>query len=264
MKKVSVIMPCYNDGEFIRQAVESVFAQTYPCIELIIIDDGSDISTKRILEEISNETGCLLLESGHKGPSEARNVGIRKANGEYILPLDADDEILPTYIEKAVQLMEEHPDAGAVYCYAELFGEEEGRWELPDYSFERMLVGNIVFVTALFRKEDWEAVGGFKTNMEHGLEDYDFWLSLLERNKTIHQLPEVLFRYRKKKKSRTTRLNDDKDNVRQAYGTIYENHKKFFRKNWCLFIKGMAKRCFEKNFVKQKLSNLPVFRSPIK
>jgi len=262
MKKVSVIMPCYNDGEFIREAVASVFAQTYPCIELIIIDDGSEKPTKKILKEISGKTGCILLESEHKGPSEARNIGIREASGTYILPLDADDEILPAYIEKAVQIMEENPDTGAVYCHAELFGEEQGRWNLPEYSFERMLVGNIVFVTALFRKKDWEAVGGFKTNMKHGLEDYDFWLSILEQNKTIYQLPEVLFRYRKKKKSRTTSLTGDKETVRQAYGTIYENHKKFFRKNWYLFIKGIGKRCLDKNFVKQKLSNLPIFSKP--
>lgn len=262
MKKVSVIMPCYNDGEYVREAVTSVFAQTYKNIELIIIDDGSDRPTKEVLEQISKETNCVLLESGHKGPSEARNIGISEASGTYILPLDSDDIILPEYIEKAVHVMETNPEIGVVYCRAELFGEEEGTWSLPDYSFERMLVGNIVFVTALFRKADWEAVGGFKTNMEHGLEDYDFWLSILETNKTIYQLPEILFRYRKKKDSRTTRMYKDK-NVRDAYASIYENHKRFYRNNWNLVLKGLVKRCLDIDFVKKKLSNILIFGNHI-
>ncbi len=142
--------------------------------------------------------------------------------------MDADDRIEPVYVEKAVQIMEERPNVGVVYCHADLFGEQSGPWELPDYSFGTMLLDNIVFVTALFRKEDWVQIGGFRTTMEHGMEDYDFWLSILELDREIIQLPEVLFHYRIKPVSRTSRFQTDPSVVQETYRQIYLQHPKLY------------------------------------
>lgn len=237
--KVSVIMPCYNDGEYIRQAVDSVYNQTYENLELIIIDDGSDKATKDVLHEIKAERDCILLETNHGGASAARNLGISKATGTYILPLDADDEIYPTYVEKAVQKMEQDENVGIVYCHGELFGELSGPWQLPDYSLEKMLVSNCIFVTALFRKEDWERIGGFNVEMRHGLEDYDFWLGILSLNRTVYQLPETLFRYRIKSNSRNKTFHTKLDWVKETYEMIYDNHADFFRKNCEVYAKAL-------------------------
>ena len=99
MEKVSVIMPCYNDGRYIEEAVESVFTQTYPDIELIVIDDGSDEQeTLDVLERLRDK--IILLKTDHVRPAGARNYGIERASGKYILPLDSDDRIDKTYIEK--------------------------------------------------------------------------------------------------------------------------------------------------------------------
>lgn len=230
MEKVSVIMPCYNDGNYIEEAVESVFAQTYQDIELIIIDDGSDEQkTIDILEGLKNKV--TLLKTNHIRPAGARNYGIEKATGKYILPLDSDDRIEKTYIEKAVNILKNNKNVGVVYCEADLFGEKCGKWELPSYSFEKMLLDNVVFVTALFYKDDWKNVGGFNTHMLAGMEDYDFWLSILNLGKEIYQIPEVLFHYRIKPISRTTGFQSDYRQMQATYQQIYDNHKEFYLKN---------------------------------
>lgn len=230
MDRVSVIMPCYNDGKYIMEAVKSVESQTYPELELIIVDDGSDDSyTLKVLGEISIPW-AKVIRVKKSGPSNARNVGISAASGTMILPLDSDDTIDSSYIEKAVKTMEANPNVGVVYCQADLFGEKQGRWNLPDYSLDKMLLDNIVFVTALFYKADWEKVGGFHSDMVHGMEDYDFWLSILELDKDIYQIPEVLFHYRIKPKSRTTSFANDISIVQQTYRDIYMHHQKLYTK----------------------------------
>ena len=230
MEKVSVIMPCYNDGKYIEEAVESVFAQTYKNIELIVIDDGSDEQeTIDILNRLGDR--IVLLKTNHLRPAGARNYGITRATGKYILPVDSDDKIDSTYVAKAVEILEKNQNIGVVYCEADLFGEKSGKWDLPSYSFDKMLLDNVVFVTALFYREDWEKVGGFNTHMLAGMEDYDFWLAILALGKEIYQIPEILFRYRIKPVSRTTGFQSDYVQMQATYRQIYDNHKEFFEKN---------------------------------
>lgn len=229
MEKVSVIMPCYNDGVYIKEAIESVKKQTYPAIEIIVIDDGSDDKiTLRILDEIKGDV--VLLRTNHLKPAGARNYGIEHASGKYILPVDSDDRIEPTYVEKAVKVIESNDEIGVVYCEADLFGEKSGKWDLPSYSFDTMLLDNIVFVTALFYKEDWQKLGGFNTNMTAGMEDYDFWLGILALGKQIYQIPEILFHYRIKPVSRTTGFQSDYIQIQNIYRQMYDNHKEFYEK----------------------------------
>jgi len=227
---ISVIMPCYNDGQYIEEAIASLQMEKHPDVEVIIIDDGSDDSvTKTVLDKVVSER-IRLLHTHHNGPSYARNAGIREAKGTYILPLDADDRIEHAYLDKAKAVLEKNPQCGVVYCKADLFGEASGPWMLAPYSFERMLVESLVFVTAMFRKTDWEAVGGFRTDMKDGMEDYDFFIGILALEKNIIQLDEVLFHYRIKKKSRTTEFVRDAEAVRRAFRSVYEHHQAFYDK----------------------------------
>lgn len=227
MEKVSVIMPCYNDGLYIEEAIKSVKEQTYENIELIVIDDGSDDEeTINILTRLEKEV--VLLHTNHLRPAGARNFGIKRASGKYIMPVDSDDIIDKDYIKKAVEIIESDKNIGVVYCEADLFGEKTGKWELPKYSFDKMLLDNIVFVTALFYKEDWDKVGGFNENMKAGMEDYDFWLGILGLGKEIYQIPEILFHYRIKPISRTTGFQSDYIQVQEVYRQMYDNHKEFY------------------------------------
>lgn len=246
-------MPCYNDGAYIQEAINSALSQTYLNLEVIVVDDGSDDRvTQDILSGINDER-IRLFHTERKGPSAARNYGIENARGSFILPLDADDCIEPTYVEKAVHILVHNKEIGVVYCQADLFGEESGRWQLPDYSFDRMLLDNIVFVSAMFYKTDWVRVGGYKTTLKNGMEDYDFWLSILELGKEIHQISEVLFHYRIKKKSRTTAFQYDISNVQETYKLLYDQHKEFYTLHQEQYAKVLREALIEHIFIKRTL-----------
>ena len=274
MKKVSVIMPCYNDGKYIEEAIASVSAQTYKNIELIIVDDGSDDeATVNIINNLSSEK-IKVLHTNRLRPAGARNFGISKATGEYILPVDADDIIESEYIEKAVQIMDENENIGIVYCHADLFGESSGKWELPDYSTKSMLLDNVIFVTAMFRRADWEKIGGFNTNMHDGMEDYDFWLSIIELGRDVHQFPEIFFHYRIKPVSRTTNFQKNASVVQQTYRTIYHNHPELYEKykdEYAVILRdALIEQLFLNRFYKEsldkisKIEKIPVLKKLIK
>lgn len=256
MELVSIIMPCYNDGKYMEEAVASVKAQTYPRWELIIVDDGSDDEeTVQIIKRMETEQ-IKVLHTDHIRPAGARNYGIRHADGTYILPLDADDRIDKTYIEKAVKMIESNSRIGVVYCEADMFGERNGKWNLPEYSFQSMLLDNVVFVTALFYRKDWERVGGFNSNMASGMEDYDFWLGILELGKEIRQIPETLFHYRIKPASRTTGFQADYIQMQAAYRQIYDNHKAFYEKNQEEYAKTLRDALIEQVALRMKYEKM--------
>ena len=274
-ERVSIIMPCYNDGKYIFDAIESVEKQTYHNIELIVIDDGSDEEeTKRNLERIRREKNIIVLQTERLRPAGARNYGISHATGKYILPLDADDSIDKSYVQKCVGILESNEHIGAVYCFADLFGEKCGKWELPPYSFEEMLLDNIVFVTAMFRKEDWVTVGGFDVSMVMGMEDYAFWLSILALEKEIYQIPEVLFHYRIKKESRTSQFLADIEQTKNVNRMLYYNHKEFYNKyaeNYALVLRDalieqiFLRRRYERIFKKfQMFEKIPFIKRGVK
>lgn len=256
MELVSIIMPCYNDGKYMEEAVASVKAQTYPRWELIIVDDGSDDEeTVQIIKRMETEQ-IKVLHTDHIRPAGARNYGIRHADGTYILPLDADDRIDKTYIQKAVEMIESNSRIGVVYCEADMFGERSGKWNLPAYSFQSMLLDNVVFVTALFYRKDWERVGGFNSNMASGMEDYDFWLGILELGKEIRQIPETLFHYRIKPASRTTGFQADYIQMQAAYRQIYDNHKAFYEKHQEEYAKTLRDALIEQVALRMKYEKM--------
>ena len=196
MPTVSVVIPCFNQGHCVDEAVDSVLEQSFADCEIIIVNDGStDGRTKRLLENYP-EDRARVVTTANQGLAAARNNGIAAAQGKYILPLDADDRILPGYLAKAVAELDEDPQVGIVYCRAGLFGAVETDWNLPEYSLPRMLIDNVIFCSAFFRRDDWLAVGGYDPGMIYGWEDYDFWLSLIERGRRVIMLPDKFFLYR--------------------------------------------------------------------
>lgn len=224
--RVSVIMPCYNQGQYIDAAVTSVLAQTFSAIEIIVINDGStDRATVQLLQTYE-KPNLVVIHTDNRGPSAARNTGIERAIGEYILPLDADDRIAPTFLAKAVSILDRDPQVGIVYSQAELFGATVGRFDLPPYSFPEILLGNMIFNTSLYRRCDWETVGGYNENMVWGWEDYDFWLSLLELGRTVVQIPEVLYFHRELPNSRSQQMTEAA--WVKSHAQIFRNHPQLY------------------------------------
>lgn len=225
---VSVIIPCYNSGEFINEAIQSVLDQTCKDLEIIVIDDGSNDNVTINVLNNSRWERTRILRQENMGLPAARNTGIRAAVGEFILPLDADDRIDPSYVEKALAVMHTQPNIGIVYCKAMRFGEIEGPWLLPPFSLQAMVIGNVIFCTALYRKCDWEKVGGYRETMRHGLEDYDFWIKMLSKNIEVYQIDEYLFYYRIQNNSLLKRFLNNEELVISTYAEIFRNNIDFF------------------------------------
>ncbi|MHB8120990.1 MAG: glycosyltransferase family 2 protein [Desulfuromonadaceae bacterium] len=227
MPRVSVIIPCYNHGEYLDEAVDSILAQTFRDFEIIIVNDGStDAQTIATLENYQRPH-TRVLHTSNQGLAMARNNGIREACGEFILPLDADDRVAPDYLEKGVAIMDASPGTGIVYCLADCFGAQQGRWDIPEYSPRGMLLTNLIFCCSLFRKSSWEQTAGYNPNMNRGWEDWDFWLSLIERGCTVQRIPEVLFFYRVAPES-MVRSMDRKVRV-EMHLQLMRNHPGLFR-----------------------------------
>lgn len=232
---VSVIIPCYNQGKYVDEAVDSVLAQTYRDFEIIIVNDGStDDYTKRKLADYARPS-TRVIHTTNQGLSSARNNGIVEAAGTHILPLDADDKIGPTYLADAVEVLENRPEVGIVYGLTEFFGQKKGRWKLPDYSPEAILLENMIPCAAVFRKADWHRVGGYNPNMVHGNEDWDLWLSLIETGKHVYRLPKTVFYYRFRAKSMRNAISEERAIDMRVQ--LFENHKDLYLSNLRVIMK---------------------------
>lgn len=235
MVKVSVIVPCYNQGHFLDEAVGSVLGQTFSDVEIIIINDGSTDSLTKTILQTASWPNTKVIHTDNQGLAAARNNGIDQAEGQYILPLDADDVIEPEYIEKAAELLDQNPDLGIVYSRARLFGAVTTEWTLPPYSLEAILQDNVIFCSAMFRRQDWEAVGGYDQGMVFGWEDYEFWISLIERGRKVCQIPEVLFGYRVATDSMVR--SKEKWQKIAMFKRVYQRHQQLFSDNIEVWLK---------------------------
>jgi glycosyltransferase involved in cell wall biosynthesis len=226
-RKVSIIVPCYNYGSFLGECLESVLRQTYFNWECIIVDNGSTDNTKSVAQSYSSKDPRFIYEYiAQKGVSFARNHAVKLSKGEYILPLDADDKIESTYIEKAVKAINDNPNIKLVYSDAKLFGSASGKWTLPPFSLKDLLIENSIFCTALYRKSDFITAGGYDPAMLEGFEDWDFWIRMLKDGSKVYKIPETLFYYRIRSNSRNSVLTDQLQlKLRRR---IYENHKELY------------------------------------
>ena len=227
---VSVIIPCYNQGEFLEECLTSVFESSYTDLEVIVVNDGSTDNSNETIQQLQNQFKFTFINQNNAGPSNARNQAIKVATSTYILPLDADDKIGKDYISQAVQVLSSNPEIGIVYCNAEFFGELNGKWNLPDFDLQLMLARNLIFNCGLFRKVDFDKTQGYNDNMRDGWEDWDFWLSLLELNLKVHRLEEVGFYYRKRLKSRDQGIDNNK--TKRLRNQILQNHKNLYLTNF--------------------------------
>lgn len=222
---VSIIMPAYKQAEYIKDAIDSVLSQTYPHWELIIVDDGSPDNVAEIANEYEKlDKRIKFYHTENKGVSAARNFAVSKSSGPFLLPLDADDKINPTYVEKAVRHFIEHPETDLVYCQWEYFGTDEKATPIKYHGYQRLLIENSIFNCAMIRKDTFLKAGGYDENMKTALEDWEFWIRYLTPQSNVYQISERLFFYRQKNSSRnTTSLTNNEANI-----YIYNKHKDLF------------------------------------
>lgn len=227
--RISIIVPCYNGEEFLRETLDCLQKQTIEDWECIIVNDGSTDNSIKILREYeAKDSRYKVIDKENEGPSVARNVAIAASRGKYILPLDADDLIAPSYAEKAIEYLAQHPNTKLVYCKAKYFGDREGEWNLPEYNYNQLLYGNQIFNACIYRREDFDKTRGYNPNMKHMLEDWDFLLSLLKPEDDVYCIPEALFYYRQHGITRTSKdsIKTDMHHLRMEL-----NHPELYSKD---------------------------------
>ncbi|MCB0338747.1 MAG: glycosyltransferase family 2 protein [Bdellovibrionales bacterium] len=195
--KVSVIIPCYNYGRFLKECVDSVRAQSYQNWEAIIVDDGSSDNSLSVGQELASldPTRIKFFRTENRGVSAARNFAIEMSSGEYILPLDADDALYPYSIERFVEVINSGNYAFA-YGAMEMFGglaDDPNEWFPGQYLRTLLPFENSVPITSLWRRSFWEKGVSYK---ERFYEDWDLWLQILALGGEGKYLPEKLFKYR--------------------------------------------------------------------
>jgi hypothetical protein len=194
---VSVIIPCFNDGVFLLEAIASVENSVSMPYELIVVNDGStDAQTLRILAGL-RQAGYRIIDQENRGLAEARNRGVREARCRHYVPLDADNRLRPAFVEAAVAILEGDPAVAAVYGDRREFGLRSGRVAVGVPDLDRLLCGNYIDACAVIRRDAWLACGGYDGEMPiQGMEDWEFWLSVFEHGFTLHRLDMETFDYR--------------------------------------------------------------------
>jgi glycosyltransferase involved in cell wall biosynthesis len=193
--KISVITACFNHGKYINEMLESVFIQTLDDYEIIIVNDGSTDNTAEILNGIKHDK-VTIIHTENNGPANARNIAIKNSRAPIIMNLDADDKIAPSLLEKAYQIFSGNPNISIVHCDSECFGAKSGKLETGEYSLESMLTDNRIISQSFFRRKEWLSVGGYSGEFNDWLEDWDFWLSIIELGGEVVKIPEKLVYYR--------------------------------------------------------------------
>ncbi|MGC2332915.1 MAG: glycosyltransferase [Candidatus Acidiferrales bacterium] len=227
---VSVVIPCFNHGEFLPGAVASVTSINRDDVELIVVDDGStDELTRKAVAALSAQ-GIRTICQENKGLAAARNLGISASQGKYILPLDADNRIRAAYIERGIQTLDAEPQIGVVYGDAEYTGTRTGRWHVGPLNLNRLLQWNYIDACAVYRRAVWEQNGGYDGAMPvQGLEDWDFWLGAVEHDWAFHYVPQVLFDYRVAEESMISRAAKFKPQIEKF---IANKHGLLYRQAW--------------------------------
>lgn len=224
---ISIIVPCYNQAEFLDETLQSVIDQEFQNWECIIVNDGSPDNTEDIAKEwVEKDCRIKYYTKRNTGVSDTRNFGIKHATGEFILPLDADDTIDKSYIKEALIVFEKQPKVKLVYSNIRFFGTVNREKILSAYRYQNMLTENQIFVSAIFRKSDFLKTNGYNLNMADGLEDWDFWLSFLDENDLVIKLDGFYLNYRIKARSRSTEISINKNE--NLLIQIFKNHTSLF------------------------------------
>lgn len=258
LPKVSIVIACYNYPNVVK-AVESAYRQSYLNKEIILVDDGSNEETKRAIQTVREQIN-VHIEQENKGQSIARNAGIKRAKGEYILNLDADDFFEESFCEKAVKVFEEEEGVEIVTCIAKRFNESG---DIDVFTpcggkIDNFLYSNSALGSSMFRKKSWEKCGGYEEKLPIlGIEDWELYIQLLKDGGSAFVIPEILFHYQ-------VRQNSTTDLIRLArhdkFKHIILKHRELYIKNFETTIDYLIERINKVEIQKEKISKTPDFK----
>lgn len=219
MNTISVIIPCHNQGEYLEDCIDSVYNQSVPAHEIIIVNDGSSDNTQEIAERYmfkefpGIESPVRVINQVNKGLSSARNTGLMNATGAYILPLDADDVLKENALEVMTKIINETNSDIVAPSFKE-FGKSDREVILSDFTMDDLKVSNRLPYFSAIKRFRLLEVGGYSPKMKWGWEDYHMWFNLFSKNCTITFIREVLVLYRVKERSMIHEANEHADELR--------------------------------------------------
>ena len=232
--KISIIIPCFNQAEYLEDAIESAYNQSYPPHEIIVVDDGSTDGSGEIAERYMFKQFPLLdspvkvIHQVNKGLASARNAGIAMATGDFILPLDADDMLMENAVEVITRKILEYSKVDVIAPSFQEFGKSDRKVILQDFTLEHLKQANRLGYFSAIRRSALLECGGYNPKMIFGWEDYDLWFDLWKRGKSFLILNGeefVLVKYRVKEHSMITEANKHAD---ELWRQIRINHPEIF------------------------------------
>src|SRR3990167_10213458 len=209
--RITIGIPCYNQSQYLAECIESVLAQTHKPHEIIICNDGSQDDTRYVAMQYPE---IKYIEQVNKGLASARNTILMNMTGDYFMPLDSDDKMLPNCLERIANTIEQYPEADIIAPSFKCFGINNGEVILmPNPQLEdfkpadfKTPMNRIAYFSAI-KKEALLEIGGYSPRITFGWEDYALWINLLSKGKKIVTIPEVLVLYRTKEESMITEAN---------------------------------------------------------
>lgn len=235
LPKATVVIPCYNHGQFVGQAAKSALAQTNADVRIIIVNDGSDDrNTPGQCDQCKDlaPDQITIIHQSNQGLPAARNRGAAQTDAQFLVFLDADDWIEPQFVSRLAAAIYSAPDPDQVshaYCQERLVELGENVWRVPEWDPLLMMVTNIHPVTTLVRRDRFEAVGGFDETLTRGYEDWDLWLKFVERGWRGTRVPEILFTWRRH--SHSTMVMQVIDDHESLFKAIMDRHEDLYNKH---------------------------------
>lgn len=231
--KLSIIIPCYNHGEFIEECIASLNTLKNIEYEIILINDGSNDNgyTESVIGSLKHEK-LIKINQPNQGLAKTRNNAIALSKGKYILPLDADNIITEKFIVEAIKIMDNNPNIDIVYPNRFLFNNKIklGLKNPGNFSILRLLFSNYIDACAIYKKTIWVNLNGYDESMKLGLEDWDFWIRCVGINANFHYLKNAYFYYRVATNSMVTntlkRYDEISDYIIKKNAKIYSEHLK--------------------------------------
>src|SRR3954447_9966382 len=223
--RIAVVIPCFNYGSYLGDAVRSALEQEGERPQVVVVDDGS--TQPDTIAELGRLPETVdVIRQENRGVCAARNAGLARVSAPLVIVLDADDRLAPGALAAMRSALEQHPDAGYAYGLMRFFGDWDGVMRMPPYDAYKLLFRHTIGLSALMRREVFEATGGFDPAFEE-YEDWELWVNALEHGFRGVQVDAVTLEYRRHGQ---TKHGGDRRRYRRAFRAMREKHASLYRR----------------------------------